>query len=258
RIDVVGGSFEWKTTVFRVPNAIYEIVAKIEKPDRRPSWGAIQVVLLSTTPPAVSVRCQTPTLCYPFEPIGQKINPVRVGLVGLCSEDCDGALVFEWEMYGVNNSTETHLPEAREYIVGVNEQKMALSDDFFKIYYPTYGDFIAKLTVTNEDGYAGIADLFLHINKPPEGGTCQVDNTDGKALIDRFFVTCKDWEDPEGTDVEHFAFWTMNLDTGALLFLIYGPESKASLVLPYGDFQLGVDIKDKEEAVQRINITTVS
>lgn len=80
-------------------------------------------------------------------------------------------------------------------------------DDFFKVYYPMFGDFIAKLTVTNEYGVSGVSDLFLHINKPPQDGHCTFGPEEGRALLDKFTASCSGWIDPEGFDIEFFAFW---------------------------------------------------
>lgn len=44
----------------------------------------------------------------------------------------------------------------------------------------------------------------------------------------------------------------------AMTFLTYGPDSEVSLVLPYGEFQVGADIKDKEGSTTRVNMTTIS
>lgn len=95
---------------------------------------------------------------------------------------------------------------------------MALSEDFFKEYYPTYGDFIAKLVAENEYGLRGEADLFLHINQPPEGGNCSIVPETGRALIDVFTVSCLGWADPEGKDIEHFAFWSKNFTCLIILY----------------------------------------
>ncbi|CAN8002730.1 unnamed protein product, partial [Ixodes hexagonus] len=206
-VNISGGSLEWSTIVFYKPNVTYEILAKLEKSDRPPSWGAIQLVLMEKVPPSISVQCQTEKLCYPNDPIGQKINPVRVGLIGLCIENCDGEMVYSWEVFGSDNLTEVYLEDARDYLVGATEQKMALSDDFFKVYYPTFGDFVARLTVTNQWGVSGVSDLFLHINKPPENGQCTFEPNEGRALMDKFKASCSDWTDPEGLDIEFFAFW---------------------------------------------------
>lgn len=257
RINITGGELEWSTIVFYKPNVTYEILAKLEKPDRPPSWGAIQLVLMEKVPPSISVQCQTDKLCYPNDPIGQKINPVRVGLIGLCIENCDGEMVYSWEVFGSDNLTEVYLEDARDYLVGATEQKMALSDEFFKIYYPTFGDFVARLTVTNQWGVSGVSDLFLHINKPPENGICAFEPQEGRALMDKFKASCSDWTDPEGLDIEFFAFWVRNMANEAITFLTYGPDSEVTLVLPYGEFQVGADIKDKEGATKRVNMTTI-
>ncbi|XP_064478806.1 uncharacterized protein LOC135392080 [Ornithodoros turicata] len=258
RVNITGGALEWSTILFYKPNATYEVLAKIEKDDRPPSWGAVQVVLMEKVPPSISVRCQTEKLCYPNDPIGQKINPVRVGLIGLCIENCEGEMVYSWEVFGSDNDTEVFLEDARDFLVGAAEQKMALSDDFFKVYYPMFGDFVARLTVTNQWGVTGVSDLFLHINKPPENGNCQFEPEEGMALMDKFKASCSDWTDPEGIEIEFFAFWVRNIENEALTFLMYGPDSEVTLILPYGEFQVGADIKDKEGATTRVNITTIS
>jgi hypothetical protein len=255
---VTGGEVEWNTTVFRRPGLTYEIVVQIIPPDRAPSWGALQLVLLQRKPPSIVVLCQTKALCYPHFPIGQKINPVRVGLEGKCNEGCDGELQFEWSIYGVENNTEYLLSNASYYIVGANEQKMALGIEFFQEYYPYYKDFFARLSVTNEEGVSGESDIFLHINQPPEAGECFFSPNEGMALLDKFDVKCSSWIDPEDKPIEYYAFWARSLDTGAVTYLMYGPDRSASLILPYGNFTIGADIKDKEGAVTRINITDIS
>ncbi|GIY29651.1 polycystic kidney disease protein 1-like 2 [Caerostris darwini] len=257
-INVTESYVNWNTTVFRRSNVTYEMILKLEMSDRDPSWGGLQIVLLEHIPPIISVECQTEKLCYPNDPIGQRINPVRVGLIGLCKEGCDTELLYEWQVFGVDaEGNETYLAEAGEFLVGATEKKMALSEDFFKEYYPTYGDFIAKLIAENEYGLRGESDLFLHINQPPEGGNCTIVPENGRSLIDIFSVSCLGWADPEGKEIEYFAYWTIHNDTGALIYLSAGPDPEATLVLPYGLFELGVDIKDKEGALARINITTM-
>lgn len=54
-----------------------------------------------------------------------------------------------------------------------------------------------------------------------------------------------------------FLFSAIQNDTGALIYLSAGPDGEAQLVLPYGLFELGVDIKDKEGALARVNISTM-
>jgi len=105
---------------------------------------------------------------------------------------------------------------------------------------------------------AGESDIFLHINQPPEGGECTLTPDTGYALLDRFNVRCSDWMDPEDKPIEYYAFWARNIDTGNVQYLMYGPDRYTTLILPYGNFTIGADIKDKEGAVIRVNITDVS
>lgn len=141
--------------MFRKPGVTYEVVVQLIPPDRAPSWGALQMVLLKRRPPSIIVLCQTQALCYPHFPIGQKINPVRVGLEGKCRENCEGELLYEWSIFGVENNTEILLSNASHYVVGANEQKMALGIDFFQEYYPAFKDFFARLGI----------DLFYNLYK---------------------------------------------------------------------------------------------
>lgn len=114
------------------------------------------------------------------------------------------------------------------------------------------------IAVTNEEGVKGESDIFLHINQPPEGGECSFSPPEGMALMDRFLVKCSNWIDPEDKPIEYYAFWARNLDTGIVQYLMYGPDRSVSLILPFGNFTIGVDIKDKEGAVTRTNITDIS
>ena len=261
RMDVSTESIEWKTDVFYAPAMTYEILVRIDPPDRASSWTGMQLVLLKRKPPSITVKCQTEALCYPHVPLGQKINPVRVGLIGVCSEDCDGELTYEWTIYGVDNNTQTDvlLVDANEYIVGANEQKMALGIEFFDRYYPQFGDFFAKLAVTNPEGDRGESDIFLHINQPPTGGSCQFSQITGGqlALLDKFMISCDGWYDPEFKPIEYYAFWLLNHKTLVYTYLMYGPDRESELILSLGNFTVGVDIKDKEGALTRLNVTEI-
>lgn len=69
-MNVTGGWVDWRTDYFYMPAVTYEIVVRIDPPDRKPSWTGIQLVLLERTPPSIKVKCQTPALCYPNVPLG--------------------------------------------------------------------------------------------------------------------------------------------------------------------------------------------
>lgn len=48
------------------------------------------------------------------------------------------------------------------------------------------------------------------------------------------------------------------MENEVLTFLTYGPDHTVHLLLPYGDFLVGADIKDKEGATTRINMTRIA
>lgn len=260
RLSIDSGEIVWNTTYFYAPAITYEIVVRIDPPDRKSSWTGIQLVLLERSPPAIKVKCQTEALCYPHVPLGQKINPVRVGLLGVCSETCDGQLSYEWTIFGVDKEgNDVLLEDAAEFVVGEKEEKMALGKEFFERYYPRFGDFFAKLAVSNEEGVSGESDIFLHINQPPEQGECTFTQLEGNtALLDKFSIVCDGWMDPELKPIEYYAFWLRNLDSAIVSYLMYGPDKEAILILPYGNFTVGVDIKDKEGSLTRLNVSEIT
>lgn len=55
-INVTEGFVNWNTTVFRRSNVTYEIIVKLEMPDRDSCWGGLQIVLLEHIPPIISVE----------------------------------------------------------------------------------------------------------------------------------------------------------------------------------------------------------
>ena len=112
--------------------------------------------------------------------------------------------------------------------------------------------------MTNEDGIKGESDIFLHINQPPEQGECVMSPIEGMALLSKFNVKCSNWIDPEDKPIEYYAFWARNMNNGIVQYLMYGPDRMVNLILPYGNFTIGADIKDKEGAVTRYNITDIS
>lgn len=260
RIKVNSSGIDWVTSVFYKAGFTYEILIRIDPPDRNQSWSGIQLVLLEQIPPSITIQCQTASLCYPHVPIGQKINPVRVGLIGVCTESCSGQLTYEWTVFGVDTDTsdEVMLEDASKYMVGLNDVKLALGKEFFDEYYPKYLDFSLKLSVINEAGDRGESDIFIHINQPPTGGDCNITSDGSTALIDTHYVSCWNWIDPEFKPIEYYAFWIMNSLTGTISYLVNGPEKRVSLILPVGDFILGADIKDKEGAVSRLNISSIN
>lgn len=231
---------------------------KVIPNDREPSWGALQLTIVKSKPPSVMVVCQTKSLCYPHYPIGQTINPVRVGLEGQCTESCDGQLIYRWEIFGVTNETDVHLTKASQYVAGIDQPKMALGINFFNEYYPKFKDFYIKLAVTNENRLKGESDIFLHINQPPNGGECVLKYANNRALLDRFIARCSMWIDPEDKPIDYYGFWIKNIETNIVSYLMYGPDKRVQLILPYGNFTVGVDIRDKEGALTKVVMANVS
>ena len=66
RIDIDTDYIDWDTTNFYAPAQTYEIIVRIDPPDRDPSWTGIQLVLLERSPPSIMVVCQTGKLRGPF------------------------------------------------------------------------------------------------------------------------------------------------------------------------------------------------
>lgn len=66
RIDIDTDFIDWDTTNFYAPAQTYEIIVRIDPPDRDPSWTGIQLVLLERSPPSITVVCQTGKLRGPF------------------------------------------------------------------------------------------------------------------------------------------------------------------------------------------------
>ena len=50
----------------------------------------------------------------------------------------------------------------------------------------------------------GTTKITVHINQPPEGGTCEVSPTVGVASEDQFAVVCSDWVDPEDKGISKY------------------------------------------------------
>ena len=49
--------------------------------------------------------------------------------------------------------------------------------------------------------------MALVLNKPPVGGTCSGTMSTGRALIDKFELTCIGWTDPEDSGMSQYVFF---------------------------------------------------
>lgn len=67
RINIDTDYIDWDTTNFYAPALTYEIIVRIDPPDRDPSWTGIQLVLLERSPPSITVACQTGKLRGPLK-----------------------------------------------------------------------------------------------------------------------------------------------------------------------------------------------
>ena len=55
------------------------------------------------------------------------------------------------------------------------------------------------------DGSKGQADIIVHVNDYPSGGTCDISPKDGYNLDTVFTVTCTNWTDPQG--IQQYQFY---------------------------------------------------
>ena len=92
-------------------------------------------------------------------------------------------------------------------IIGTTSQDMAISSDFFKKWITLFNKNIAKrdqifeytvsLVAFNGLDTNATTSMYIKINHPPEGGTCEISPHQGIAFEDKFLVDCWDWIDPE-------------------------------------------------------------
>ena len=96
--------------------------------------------------------------------------------------------------------------------VDTTSQDAAIGSDLFKQYIKLFNkniahesDQIMEYTV-NLVAFNGLdtnatTSMYVKINKPPEGGSCEIDPLQGVALQDKFKIDCWDWQDPEGIGI---------------------------------------------------------
>ena len=109
----------------------------------------------------------------------------------------------------------------------------------------------------------GRAEYKFTVNYSPSNGTCKVNTTTGKALIDTFFFSCRDWIDKDGhlPLLYEFSYKDANLDFERLILSTDYPQALTEL--PVGDrnnnfsLLIVIKIRDRYGAVTRrtLNLT---
>ncbi|CAL4110573.1 unnamed protein product, partial [Meganyctiphanes norvegica] len=256
-------------------DALYEIVVMIQK-DKRYALTKVQIKVLKEAPPEMSIQCADPKLCIPTFG-GVYVNPSsRIALASICSDYCDPGMTYRWQINsadgqnvkesrtcGGNSSlaeptpSPTPPPEDKGASLGPDpcppliptgkeSMDIAIGSDFFKE-NDKHESFKITLFVRLPSGVEGEYVMTLKLNKPPFGGSCKIEPSEGLAMIDDFIVSCQDWQDPEEAGIDQYSYFVYEpTDSGPQKrTIIAATQPKAELLMPVGNFTLYCDIWDK-------------
>ena len=96
--------------------------------------------------------------------------------------------------------------------IGTTSQDMAISSDFFKQWITLFNintaktdqifEYTVSLLAFNGLNTNATTSMYIKINKPPEGGSCDISPQHGIAFEDKFLIDCWDWVDPEDIGIK--------------------------------------------------------
>ena len=139
--------------------------------------------------------------------MGVIVNPTsRLALIASCTDACDGELTTEWNAFDMADNP-LNLPGDRF------SSELALETDTFFAANPGLTNFNLEATITNEFGLVGSSIYYMIVNVPPDApyhdpaatvvpatesnAECRVFPGTGRALVDKFNLTCNQWFDPD-------------------------------------------------------------
>ncbi|GAB6020442.1 polycystic kidney disease 1-like 2 [Chamberlinius hualienensis] len=253
QLDLTNGSWLLNTSILYSSSMTYEFTAVISKNDRQ-SLAKVELQIVQGNPPAVSIACQNRLICYPTSE-GLLVNSnSRLGVRGHCIEGCDSPLHYYWTIYDSNNNDIT---EAIDYMVGFDADEMAINRGFFGN-MTGQNKFNLQLNVTNSLGSVGRSIMFLLINQPPIGGSCSMNPPNGKVMLDIFSIGCNGWTDPEGHTINKYTFFLQKAESVETFILTSSNMNEEKMILPYGLFNVKVDIEDSYGAKTTVDIAQIN
>ena len=94
--------------------------------------------------------------------------------------------------------------------------------------------------------FSGKTILFVHVNKVPTNGNCTVNPLYGISMMDKFFVTCIGWEDPEDAGIKLYVISSISNGEEASLAKVnsFDPDTPLQISLGTGVHDISVMIED--------------
>ena len=75
--------------------------------------------------------------------------------------------------------------------------------------------------------------MYIRKNNPPVNGSCLVSPTYGVSLVDKFFVLCDGWEDPEEMSIKQYLIISKLVFGSGYIVQVnseYGEEKEKELI----------------------------
>ncbi|KAG1670785.1 Location of vulva defective 1 [Nymphon striatum] len=257
RVAITKGEWTIYPSMFIKINTLYEIMIVIES-NGLLSHRAVQILFKDQKQPTPNMKCQNPELCHALV-LGHMVNPERLGFLSMCLYDCNeiDILSRKWILSYKQNGIYKEIIDDSEYLTRNNESAIAIKSSAFD-FLPGINELKLTLQLTTRTGI-GKSHMLLTVNKLPQKGRCFISSSIGYALIEDFTVSCFGWIDLDPDDfISSYEYWVSPLNSDHQDLLIVGGGPTEVLRLPYGSYNLGVNIFDSSEGYTSHMIGKVS
>ena len=89
--------------------------------------------------------------------------------------------------------------------------------------------------------------MYIYINKVPTSGNCTVNTLYGKAMVDKFYINCFDWIDPEDAGIKNYKISSSNngeAEASLATTTYFDPEAPVELSLATGVHNISIQVED--------------
>nr|XP_042904172.1 uncharacterized protein LOC107445474 [Parasteatoda tepidariorum] len=233
---------------------LYEFKAIVTK-DKRNKITKIYIDVIEDIPPGIILRCEKSVACIVTDE-GFIVNPTDfIAVRAECVTECgDDNLVYDWEIYGVHDTTKDKevIDNWKDSVV-IDEDRLGINRTLF-LTHGQYRSFHVQVRASdskNKERAKGVAKLYLHINKPPNPGTCTLSNNAGLAMITIFNIEFNGFKDPDNHALTDYSVYIVYKEVR--FHIHYGIKTSADFILPPGEMEIICAVRDKLGAVTELS-----
>ncbi|XP_076049442.1 uncharacterized protein LOC143030165 [Oratosquilla oratoria] len=268
-LNTTTGNLVLNTASFPATRGVFEVTVVIRVKTRFAS-AKLEVELQGVPSPEVVITCADPLLCVQRYP-GVYFRPTtRLALRSKCIFKCADDMKYSWTITlpdggPVNESCHKDLdsrPSENTCIelipIGKKSSDISFHPAFFSL-NPGVPRFHLSLFYETPK-YTGQTIIYIFPNQPPVGGSCSINPSVGRSIMDTFFVECVDWKDPEEMGIEEYTllFYEELPGMPKQKNIVYThPEPNGNLILPCGNFTIFAQVLDNFGSFTETEVGTV-